>query len=48
MPKREIGISIACYDKDNAKIEYSIKITHDKDAIYEDYKHSLSDPNQGW
>ena len=48
MPKREIGISIACYNEDNARIKYPIKITHDKNAVYEDCKPSLSDPNQGW
>lgn len=45
---REIGIKIACYDKQNAALKYPIKITHDPNAIYEDCKPSLSDPNQGW
>lgn len=48
MEKREIGISIACYDEDNARIMYPIKITHDRNAVYEDCEPSKSDPNQGW
>ena len=48
MPKREIGISIACYDEDNQKIKYPIKITHDPTAVYEDCDFSPADPNQGW
>ena len=47
MEKRDIGISIACYDEDQAKIKYPIKITHDEKATYEDCVYSLSDPNQG-
>ena len=45
---REVGINIACYDKDNAKLKYPIKITHDANAVYEECGPSLSDPNQGW
>lgn len=45
---REIGIDISCYDEDNASLLYPIKITHDANAIYEDCKPSLGDPNQGW
>ena len=48
LPKRDIGISIACYDKDNARIAYPIKITHDPTAVYEDCEPSKSDPYQGW
>lgn len=46
--KRNIGISIACYDEDNARLKYPIKITHNVNAVYEKCKPSLSDPNQGW
>lgn len=45
---RWIGIEIACYDEDNAALPFPIKITHNKNAIYEDCKPSKSDPNQGW
>lgn len=46
--KRHIGIAIACYDEDNKKLKYPIKITHNPYAVYEDCDMSLSDPNQGW
>lgn len=46
--KRRIGINIACYDEDNARLRYPIKITHDPDAVYEWCAPSKSDPNQGW
>ena len=46
--RRMIGIDIACYDEQNARLKYPIKITHDANAVYEDCKPSLSDPNQGW
>lgn len=46
--QREIGIAIACYDEQNAKLPYPIKITYDATAIYEDCGPSDSDPNQGW
>lgn len=45
---REIGIDIACYDKDNATLLYPIKITYDKTAVYEACAFSWTDPNQGW
>lgn len=46
--KRVLGIAIACYDEDNARLRYPIKITHDPNAVYEECSFSLSDPNQGW
>jgi len=45
---RHIGIDLACYDEDNEALPFPIKITHDPNAVYEDCKPSLSDPNQGW
>ena len=44
---RLIGISIACYDEQNAKLKYPIKITRDENAVYEDCKPSKGDPYQG-
>lgn len=46
--KRIFGIALACYDEDNVRLRYPIKITHDKDAVYEYCAPSMSDPNQGW
>lgn len=46
--KRIIGIDLACYDEDNARLRYPIKITHDPNAVYEQCSPSPSDPNQGW
>ena len=45
---RDIGIILACYDEDNARLPYPIKITHDETAVYEDCEPSLSDQDQGW
>lgn len=45
---RDLGITLACYDEDNARLKYPIKITYDETAVYEDYPYSPSDPNQGW
>ena len=42
-----LGIVMACYDEDNAALEYPIKITT-REMEYEDVEPSLSDPNQGW
>ena len=46
--KRLIGIDIACYDKDNASLPYSIKIVHEANMSYEQALPSMGDPNQGW
>lgn len=46
--KRWLGIILACYDEDNFKLLYPIKITYDEDAVYENCSPSYSDPNQGW
>jgi len=48
MEKRHFGITLACYDEDNTRLRYPIKITHDKNAVYEWCPPSKSDPNQGW
>lgn len=45
--KRDIGIWMACYDEDNARLLYPIKITHYSRAVYEDCEPSPSDPDQG-
>lgn len=45
---REIGISIAGSDAQNAKLPHPIKITYDPKARYEACQPSLRDPNQGF
>lgn len=45
---RYVGIIMACYDEDNAALEFPIKITYSPTAVYENCEPSLSDPNQGW
>ena len=44
---RWLGIIMACYDDDNATLDYPIKITT-REMEYEEVTPSLSDPNQGW
>lgn len=44
---RSLGILIACYDEQNAKLPYPIKVTLDQDAIYEAELFSMGDPEQG-
>lgn len=45
--KRELGIVLACYDEDNSRLKYPIKITHNPKATYEDCGFSASDEYQG-
>lgn len=45
---RHVGIDIACYDEQNRRLRYPIKITHDPNAVYEGCRASDGDPNQGW
>lgn len=44
---RWLGIMMACYNKDNAALEYPIKIATEK-LEYNSVSPSLSDPDQGW
>lgn len=44
---RHIGIDIACYDEDNAKLKYPIKIVRNP-APYDEVEASKSCPNQGY
>ena len=45
---RWLGILLACYDEDNERLKYPIKITYHSDVTYEECDPSLSDPDQGW
>ncbi len=45
---RYIGIAISCYDEDNVRLKYPLKITYDPEAVYEKSNWSLGDPGQGW
>lgn len=45
--KRELGIFIACYDEDNAALDYPIKITKTDKYTYAELPASKSDPTQG-
>ena len=45
--RRDIGIALAGEDKNNFKIKFPIKISFDKDAVYEDCEPSLIARNQG-
>jgi hypothetical protein len=45
---RCIGIDIACYDEDQDQLKYPIKITYDRNAVYEHCGISYKDPDQGW
>ena len=45
---RHIGVSISCYDEQNARTPYPIKWTVNKDNTYENSKFSMTDPYQGF
>lgn len=45
--EREVGITLACYDEDNERLQYPIKITS-KPMDYNFVAPSETDPNQGW
>ena len=45
---RNVGIDIACYDKDNAALKYPIKIASRSNAVYEKCGPSNSCPDQGY
>ena len=45
---RTLGIALACYDEDNERLFYPIKITYNPKAEYENCKPSKRDPDQGW
>lgn len=45
---REIGILIACYDEDNAKLKYPLKFTEDKNKKYNELKPAKSCSRQGY
>lgn len=46
--KRNLGIDIACYDDQNIRLEYPIKITRRKEIPYSALPASLSDVGQGF
>ena len=45
---RNIGIEIACYDKDNASLKYPIKIVENKELEYEKTEPSKNARDQGF
>lgn len=45
---RSIGIDLACYDEDNARMPYPIKVTLDPKRTYENSNFSMGDPKQGF
>lgn len=45
---RNFGIDIACYDKDNAALEFPIKIVENPNLRYEDVPPSIGCPDQGY
>jgi len=45
---RSLGINLACYNNDNARLPYPIKVTTDPSRSYENSNFSMGDPNQGF
>lgn len=45
---RTYGITLACYDEDNARLPYPVKLTVDERETYENSYFSMTDPNQGF
>lgn len=45
---RDIGIDIACYDRDNKALKYPIKIVEDGNLNYDDVGYSESCEHQGF
>lgn len=45
---RSYGITLACYDEDNARLPYPIKLTVSDKQTYENSYFSMGDPNQGF
>lgn len=45
---RSLGINLSCYDNDNARLPYPIKVTTDPSRSYENSNFSMDDPNQGF
>lgn len=45
---RDFGISIGCYDDQNAFLPVPIKMTYDNNLTYENAEFSMSDPEQGF
>lgn len=45
---RWLGIVLSCYDEDNFRLKYPIKITYNPNVTYEECEPSEGDPNQGW
>lgn len=45
---RSLGVDIACYDRQNARLKYPIKIAESPDAVYENEEPSVGCPYQGY
>lgn len=44
---RDIGIDLACFDSENWKLKYPIKIAESPNFTYEELEPCIGDPNQG-